>query len=78
MSLSPAGAHGGDAHRLARTLGRDRRDILDLSASLNPVAPDCRPVLRDALDELDHYPDDSRATEALAEAMDVEANRLVL
>ena len=78
MSLSPAGAHGGDAHRLARSLGRDRRDILDLSASLNPVAPDCRPVLRDALDELDHYPDDSRATEALAEAMDVEANRLVL
>lgn len=78
MSLSPAGAHGGDAHRLARTLGRARRDILDLSASLNPVAPDCRALLRDALDELDHYPDDTRATEALADAMGVDADRLVL
>ena len=78
MSLSPAGAHGGDAHRLAQRLGRDRRDILDLSASLNPIAPDCRPILRAALDELDHYPDDARATEALAEAMGVDAARLVL
>lgn len=78
MSRSPAGAHGGDAHRLARRLGVDRRDILDLSASLNPVAPDCRAVLRSALDDLDHYPDDERATEALAEAMGVDAARLVL
>lgn len=78
MSLSPAGSHGGDAGLLARRLGIDRRDVLDLSASLNPVAPDCRPILRSALDELDHYPDDARATEALAEAMEVDADRLVL
>lgn len=78
MSFFPAGEHGGDAHRLAQRLGRARRDVLDLSASLNPVAPDCRPILRSALDELDHYPDDTRATEALAEAMEVDADRLVL
>lgn len=78
MSVLPPGDHGGDAHRLARALGCDRRAILDLSASLNPVAPDCQDVLRSALDDLDHYPDDGVATEALAAAMGVDAGRLVL
>ncbi|WP_436794790.1 aminotransferase class I/II-fold pyridoxal phosphate-dependent enzyme [Actinospongicola halichondriae] len=78
MSLLPPGAHGGDAHRLAHLLGRDPRDILDLSASLNPVAPDSTSVLTDALDELDRYPDDTVATRSLAQAMGVDPERLVL
>lgn len=78
MSLVAPGDHGGDAPRLARVLGCDPDDILDLSASLNPVAPDSRPLLRRALDELGRYPDDARATSALAEAMGVDAARLVL
>ncbi|HMQ27426.1 MAG TPA: aminotransferase class I/II-fold pyridoxal phosphate-dependent enzyme, partial [Acidimicrobiales bacterium] len=52
---------------------------LDLSASLNPVAPDVRPVIARHLDTaLGDYPDDRRATEALAESMGVDAGRLVL
>lgn len=78
MSLLPPGAHGGDAHRLAHLLGRDPKEILDLSASLNPVAPDCTKVLVSALDDLDHYPDDTTATRALAETMGVDPGRLVL
>ncbi len=78
MSLLPPGPHGGNAEHLARVLGRPVCDILDLSASLNPLAPDCRPALVAALDELDRYPDDTGATAALADAMGVDADRLVL
>ena len=78
MTLLPPGPHGGDAVRLARVLDRPVAEVLDLSASLNPLAPDCRRVLVAALDELDRYPDDTRATEALADAIGVDAERLVL
>lgn len=76
--LPPAGPHGGDVERVAAALGRDPSTLLDLSASLNPLAPDVRPVLRAALDTVHRYPDDGRATAALAEAMDVDRRRLVL
>lgn len=72
------GPHGGDIERVAAALGRPTSALLDLSASLNPLAPDVRPLLRDALDEVDRYPDDARATDALAEAIDVDPARLVL
>ena len=39
----PAGAHGGDGARLARALGVRPDAVLDLSASLNPLAPDPGP-----------------------------------
>lgn len=78
MSAPDAGPHGGDAHRLAATLRRPVGEILDLSASLNPLAPDCRPALAAALDQLHRYPDDAAATAALAETMGVDAARLVL
>ncbi len=73
-----AGAHGGDGFRLARDLGRHPAEILDLSASLNPVAPDPTPVLARHLDAVGRYPDPDPATAALAGAMDVPAARLVL
>lgn len=72
------GPHGGDGHRVAAGLGIDPADVLDLSASLNPVAPECREILRDSLDEIDRYPDDTTATAALADAIGVDASRLVL
>lgn len=78
MNLPLPGPHGGDVDRVARVLGRPVGEILDLSASLNPLAPDCRPALVRALDDLDRYPDDRAATNALAEAMGVDARRLVL
>jgi len=76
--VSEPGPHGGDVEQVAAALGRDPADLLDLSASLNPLAPDVRPVLRRALDAVDRYPDDRRATDALAEAMGVDPTRLVL
>jgi hypothetical protein len=37
--LAP-GPHGGDGLAVARQLGLEPGDLLDLSASLNPLAPD--------------------------------------
>lgn len=76
--MLPPGSHGGDAHRLADRLGIAPDGILDLSASLNPVAPDCRDILAKALDDLRRYPDDTMATAALAAAIGVDTDRVVL
>jgi len=79
MTSVPApGQHGGDAPAVARALGVDPRSMLDLSQSLNPLAPDPVPVLRRHLEALHHYPDAARATAALADAMGVDERRLLL
>jgi histidinol-phosphate/aromatic aminotransferase/cobyric acid decarboxylase-like protein len=79
MSVAPPpGAHGGDGAALAVTLGVDPATVLDLSASMNPVAPDPAPVIARHLDALARYPDPSRATAALAEAMGVDRRQLLL
>jgi histidinol-phosphate/aromatic aminotransferase/cobyric acid decarboxylase-like protein len=77
-SIPAAGAHGGDGPAVARALGLAPRDILDLSQSLNPLAPDPRPVVARHLDALRTYPDTTDAIEALAEAMGVATDRLLL
>ncbi len=74
----PPGAHGGDGARVAAALGIDVADLLDLSASLNPVAGDPGPIVARHLGALGRYPDPSRATGALAEHLGVDADRLVL
>ncbi len=79
MTRVPApGDHGGDGARVARALGLDVSDVLDLSASLNPLARDPRPVLARHLDAVARYPDPSVATRALAAAMGVDEDRLLL
>ncbi len=78
IPIPPAGEHGGDGHKLARTLGLDPSEILDLSASLNPLAPDARRVVARHLDSLGRYPDAGAATAALAEVIGVEKQRLLL
>jgi len=70
--------HGGDGGRLARELGIDPASVLDLSASLCPVAPDPVPVLRRHLGAIGRYPDPAPATAALAEVMGVEPRHLLL
>lgn len=72
------GAHGGDADAVAAYLGVSPGEVLDLSASLNPDAPDVRSAVADSLDRLDRYPDVTRATTALAEAIGVERSGLIL
>lgn len=78
LDLPAPGPHGGDGGRLAQTLGIPVEDVLDLSASLNPVAPDPAPVLARYLPGLNRYPDATEATAALAEVMAVDPERLVL
>ncbi len=72
------GPHGGDGARLAAALGVDPGAILDLSASLNPLAPDAGEVVAKHLDAVGRYPDPAAATSALAAAMDVDPDRVLL
>jgi len=74
----PAGPHGGDGARLARRLGVAPADVLDLSASLNPAAPDLIPLLTRHLDAVGRYPDSGEATEALADVLAVAPDRVLL
>lgn len=70
--------HGGNGHAVARELGLDPADVVDLSASLNPVAPDAAPVVARHLDALGRYPDPATATAVLAEALAVDVERVLL
>ena len=51
--------HGGDIYSLARRLSCSLDQIIDFSASMNPlgVSPRALRALKQALDRLDHYPD---------------------
>jgi len=71
FSAPPPGAHGGDGPALAAALGVSPSEVLDLSQSLNPFAPDLRSRVRELVDEgvLSRYPDESRATAALGEVI---------
>lgn len=71
-------AHGGDAAAIAAAMGVDVDSILDLSASLNPFAPDVVALSSKYLGSLVAYPDDTEATLALAAAIGVDPQRLVL
>jgi histidinol-phosphate/aromatic aminotransferase/cobyric acid decarboxylase-like protein len=78
IPVPPPGPHGGDVVRLARWLGRPVADLLDLSASLNPAAPDVGAVIAEHMDAIDRYPDPGAATEVLAAAIRVDPDLLVL
>jgi histidinol-phosphate/aromatic aminotransferase/cobyric acid decarboxylase-like protein len=77
LAMTP-GPHGGDARRVAHELGLDPGDVIDLSASLNPFAPDPTDIIRRHLSALHEYPDAAAATEVLADAIGVSSERLVL
>jgi threonine-phosphate decarboxylase len=77
--IAPApGEHGGDGGRLAAALGIPVADVLDLSASLNPCAPDVARLAAGHLAGLRRYPDATGATAALAAALGVDPARVVL
>ncbi|HZM39753.1 MAG TPA: aminotransferase class I/II-fold pyridoxal phosphate-dependent enzyme [Acidimicrobiales bacterium] len=76
--IPPPGAHGGDGARVAAALGIDPAAVLDLSASLNPFAPDVASLARRRLDALGRYPDVGRAESALAAGLGLDPDRLVL
>jgi histidinol-phosphate/aromatic aminotransferase/cobyric acid decarboxylase-like protein len=76
--IPPAGEHGGDGAAVARALGLDPWAIVDLSLTLNPFAPDVATIASRHLDSLRRYPDPRAATAAAAEAIGVDASRLLL
>ncbi len=78
MSAIDPGPHGGDARRVAQQLGLDPADLIDLSASLNPFAPDPAEIISRHLSALHDYPDATGATELFADALAVPRKRLVL
>jgi histidinol-phosphate/aromatic aminotransferase/cobyric acid decarboxylase-like protein len=78
MSMPRPGQHGGDVEHIARHLGVDPSTLLDLSASLNPFAPDITALAATRLDALARYPDMARAEIMLAETIGVEPKQLLL
>ena len=70
--------HGGSVLPLARRLRIDPDDVLDLSVSLNPCAPDVVSFVRAAARTVRRYPDATHATCALAQAVGVDEERVVL
>lgn len=78
QALPAAGAHGGDGPVVARALGLDPAELLDLSQNLNPFAADVSALVTRHLDTLGHYPDDRPATRLLAQALEVDPARLLL
>ena len=77
-SVPLPGAHGGDGALVAAALGIHPDDVLDLSASLNPVAPDVAALVGPHLRALGRYPDVDGAEAALAAGTGLPAERLVL
>ncbi len=75
-------AHGGDLRALARRLGADESDLLDFSASINPLGPPeaVRRVLERAEALVVRYPEPYSAelAEALAQRHGVPAGRIVV
>lgn len=76
--VPPPGAHGGDGAAIAEALGVGPEEILDLSASLNPLAPDVSDLVRRHSTAATRYPDPRDATGALAAAMGIDPGRLLL
>lgn len=74
--------HGGDLYAIARRRGWNWREVLDLSASINPLGP--APGVRDAivqgLDRIVHYPERSpaRLAERLASLWQITPDQLML
>lgn len=77
-AIPPAGRHGGDAAAVAAALGVPVTGLLDLSMSLNPLAPNPSATVHTHLDAIGRYPDPRRATAELAEIMGVDPERLLL
>ncbi|MHB8438413.1 MAG: aminotransferase class I/II-fold pyridoxal phosphate-dependent enzyme [Acidimicrobiales bacterium] len=71
-SVPPPRRHGGDGAAVAVALGLDPAAVLDLSASMNPVAPDIARLLLRHVEAVKQYPDPAAATAALAEAIGVD------
>jgi threonine-phosphate decarboxylase len=73
--------HGGNIFAIARDRGWDWREVLDFSASINPLGPSprVREVICRSTDRIAHYPDREavRLQAALADAWNVDAYQIL-
>lgn len=69
-------AHGGNGIDVATELGIE--NMLDLSASMNPLPVDVKKIVARHLDAIYFYPNPTKARDALAEAIGVESGRVLL
>jgi histidinol-phosphate/aromatic aminotransferase/cobyric acid decarboxylase-like protein len=82
ISVPSAGSHGGDASLIAEALGLDPHSMIDLSASMNPFAPNVAGLIGHMVgqrhDAVTQYPNASAATRRLADAIGIDPDLLVL
>jgi len=75
-------AHGGDVYAAARELGRDSAEILDFSASINPLGPSPHvwQVIKRSKHLLSHYPDSDcwDLRQALAAFWRIDSEQIVM
>ncbi len=76
----PIYEHGGNVYEVSRMLGVDPLSITDLSATLNPFAPDLGRLIKQAVDMRYHrrYPDEHDASKELADSIGISPNQLLL
>ncbi|MEX2263890.1 MAG: aminotransferase class I/II-fold pyridoxal phosphate-dependent enzyme [Bryobacteraceae bacterium] len=74
--------HGGNVFAIARERGWDWRDVLDFSASINPLgpSPSALAAVKDSVDRIAHYPErePDELRHALARAWEVDASQILL
>jgi adenosylcobyric acid synthase len=75
-------AHGGNLRKLAQMAGVSPRDLVDFSASVNPLGPPewLRAVVSASLSDVEHYPDPEcrRLVEAICARYGVAPERVVV
>lgn len=76
--LPPPGDHGGDAERVARVLGIDPAEMVDLSQNLNPVAPEVSPLVVAGLDRIRRYPDQEAARQVVADLLGCDRSEVLV
>ncbi|MBI5556774.1 MAG: cobyric acid synthase [Deltaproteobacteria bacterium] len=73
--------HGGNVNRLAASAGKDKADIIDFSASINPLGPpeSLRRIISRNITQLCRYPDPEATplVQALADSLGVDRERIV-
>ncbi len=76
----PIYEHGGNVYEVSRMLGVDPASITDLSATLNPFAPDLSKLIKQAVDMRYHrrYPDEHDALKELADSIGISPDQLLL
>lgn len=70
--------HGGNAIAVAKALGVEVKSLLDLSASMNPFAPNVESIVRKNIDYINYYPNPTQATNEISRIMGISHEEILL